>query len=93
MNEVAELRDDGIRATLKLITSARHDAARMIADFAEEAGADAIVIGTRGHSAVANLVVGSVTHRLLHLAHCPVLAIPPLKQVERAEDADRFVAS
>jgi len=92
MHEVANLRDQGVRATFKLITSARHDAGRMIADFARGVDADAIVVGTRGHSAVTNLFLGSVTQRLLHIAHCPVLAIPPLKAAELAQEADERVA-
>lgn len=50
--------------------------ARGIADVARELGADVIVVGTRGHTALAGLVVGGVTQRLLHIAPCPVLAVP-----------------
>ena len=49
----------------------------MIADFARRSQADVIVMGTRGRGQVAGLLLGSVTQRLLHLAHCPVLAVPP----------------
>jgi nucleotide-binding universal stress UspA family protein len=47
-----------------------------IADIAEAAGADLIVVGTRGRSAVAGVLLGSVTQRLLHIAQRPVLAVP-----------------
>ena len=51
--------------------------AHPIAEIAEEANADLIVAGTRGHSPVAGLLVGSVTQRLIHIARCPVLVVPP----------------
>jgi nucleotide-binding universal stress UspA family protein len=36
-----------------------------------------IVVGTRGRTPLAGLVLGGVTQRLLHIAPCPVLAVPP----------------
>ncbi len=51
-------------------------AAHPIASIADDADADLIVCGTRGHSAVAGLLLGSVTQRLLHLARQPVLVVP-----------------
>ncbi|MEA2329912.1 MAG: hypothetical protein QOH58_50 [Thermoleophilaceae bacterium] len=51
--------------------------ASAIAEIADEAGADLIVVGTRGLSPVAGLIVGSVTQRLLHVARQPVLVVPP----------------
>jgi nucleotide-binding universal stress UspA family protein len=53
--------------------------ARRIADEAADAEADVIVVGTRGHSAVVAAIIGSVTQRLLHVAGCPVLAVPPIR--------------
>ncbi|MDX6598141.1 MAG: hypothetical protein QOE87_2028 [Gaiellales bacterium] len=50
--------------------------AHVIAEVAENAKAEVIVTGTRGHTAIAGLLLGSVTQRLLHLAHCPVLVVP-----------------
>jgi len=35
------------------------------------------VTGTRGHTALAGVIVGSVAQRLLHVAPCPVLVVPP----------------
>jgi nucleotide-binding universal stress UspA family protein len=74
--QVAELSDSGIPATLRLGTSSVGGAAHVIAEVAAEDGADLIVVGTRGHTALAGLLVGSVTQRLLHIAPCPVLAVP-----------------
>lgn len=38
--------------------------------------ADVIVTGTRGRSSLTGLLVGSVTHKLLHISKRPVLAVP-----------------
>jgi nucleotide-binding universal stress UspA family protein len=67
----------GIKPTLHMTAGTTGNAARQIAEIADEVAADLIVIGTRGHSAVAGVLLGSVTQRLLHIAHCPVLAVPP----------------
>jgi nucleotide-binding universal stress UspA family protein len=72
-----ELSKQGIDADVVLRDVMVGGPAHPIAEVAAERGADLIVAGTRGHSAVAGLLVGSVTQRLLHLAHQPVLAVPP----------------
>ena len=54
-----------------------HGAAHAIAEFARNEGVDLIVAGTRGNSLLVRVLVGSVTRRLLELAPCPVLAVPP----------------
>ena len=35
------------------------------------------MLGTRGHSPLAGIVLGSVTQQLLHATGRPVLAVPP----------------
>lgn len=51
------------------------DPARMILEVAEEQGVDLIVMGTRGVSAVERWLVGSVSSKVLHHAHCSVLIV------------------
>jgi nucleotide-binding universal stress UspA family protein len=46
-----------------------------ILDLAEEIGANLIVLGSRGHSTVERLVLGSVSEGVVHHAHCPVLVL------------------
>ncbi len=79
--QVEEARAEGLDATLKLPTGGVSGAAHMIADVADEVEADVIVVGTRGHTPVVGLLLGSVTQRLLHIAPCPVLAVPTAKQM------------
>ena len=87
--QVKELTDAGIDASWKLIGGpSLVGAAQMIADVARQAGADLIVVGTRGHTPLAGLLVGSVTQRLLHVAPCAVMAVPASRQrVDSGPDA------
>ena len=49
--------------------------AEMIVKRAQEVACDGIVMGTRGRSAIANLVMGSVASRVMHLARVPVTLV------------------
>lgn len=51
------------------------DAATEIVRLAEEARADLIVLGTRGHGRLVGLLLGSVAQNVLAHAHCPVLVV------------------
>lgn len=78
--QVAELQgDDTFKTTVNEIPSAV-SVAKQIAELARASGADLIVVGTRGRSALVGAIGGSVTQGLLHAAHCPVLAVPPADQ-------------
>lgn len=88
-----EAREEGFDATVKLVSGAAGHLAHLIADAADSAGADVIVVGTRGHAPVAGLLLGSVTQRLLHIASCPVLAVPPTAVDAEAERESETVAA
>lgn len=47
-----------------------------ITDAAARFNADFIVMGSHGHNALYDLVIGSTTHGVLKRAKCPVLIIP-----------------
>jgi len=47
-----------------------------LADIADEQGADVIVVGKRGASGAAAMLLGSVAHRLVNVARRPVTVVP-----------------
>ena len=42
----------------------------------ESAGASMLVVGSRGHSAMGSLLLGSVSNHVVHHARCPVVIVP-----------------
>ncbi len=50
-------------------------AGEVIVAVADTEKADLIIMGSRGLSDLEGLIVGSVTHRVLHAASCPVLVV------------------
>ena len=74
--QVSDISGDGVPTTLQLARASVGGAAQTIADAARDQHGDVIVVGTRGHSALGGLLIGSVTQRLLHIAPCPVLVVP-----------------
>jgi len=51
-------------------------AAQIILQVAEEESASLIILGTRGPSSAAELLLGSVSTEVLRQARCPVMAVP-----------------
>jgi nucleotide-binding universal stress UspA family protein len=74
--QVQELKDSGVNISLEMHSTMTGGPAPIVADTAAREDADVIVSGTRGHTALAGVIVGSVAQRLLHLAPCPVLVVP-----------------
>ena len=48
---------------------------RAIAGYADDVRAGIIVLGSRGHGGFTGMLLGSVSHRVIHDAHCPVMVI------------------
>jgi nucleotide-binding universal stress UspA family protein len=74
--EVARLRTEDIDAMLLIREDALNGPAHVIADVAHSVDADLIVVGSRGRSLPAELILGGVPVRLLHIARRPVLVVP-----------------
>lgn len=51
------------------------DIAKCIVEHADKTGCDMIYMGTRGMTAMSNMLVGSIATKVLHLAHIPVVLI------------------
>ena len=47
-----------------------------LANLAKSKKYDLIVMGSHGHSDIAGLYLGSVTHKVLNTIYCPVLIVP-----------------
>ena len=64
--------EDGVTATSHL---SEVPAASAIVDLAEELGVDLIIMGTRGHTGLKHVLLGSVAERTLRHAPCSVLTV------------------
>ena len=86
--QAGDLRKAGFAVELKVEATHHHRIAQQIADAAFESKADVIVIGTHGRGVASTALHGSVAKGLLHVASCPVLAIPPVRMPAAAEIPD-----
>jgi nucleotide-binding universal stress UspA family protein len=77
-----ELSSDGVETSFEVRSVILGGPAHTLAAIADEVGADLIVAGTRGHSLVGGLILGSVAQRLLQVAHQPVLIVPESARVD-----------
>jgi len=55
--------------------AAEGDPAEKILAHAKKSKADLIVVGTRGLTRIGEFVLGSVSHKVVHLAKCPCLTV------------------
>lgn len=74
--QAEDITADGVDARVESASVVLGGPAHSIEDIAEAAGADVIVVGAKGRSGIAGLLLGSVPDRLLHIAKRPVLVIP-----------------
>jgi nucleotide-binding universal stress UspA family protein len=74
LDEIADLAADvGVAVDTELLSG---KPARSIVDYADETGADLIVVGRRGRSSVRERLLGSITERVLRRSGPPVLTVP-----------------
>lgn len=72
-----QLAADGVEAETQQLTGAP---VASILKQAEQVSADYIVMGSHGHTAFYDLLVGSTTHGVLLKAACPVVIVPDQKK-------------
>ena len=91
LEEIREVRGTAARRFHTVVERARHPAAaagldlkvhvlsghpvRVIVDLVQQIGADLLVIGATGHSALYERLVGSRADRIVQLASCPILIV------------------
>ncbi len=72
-----KINSEGVETSVENAVVVLGGPAHAIKEIADEVDAEMIVVGTRGHSQVAGLLLGSVAQRLLHIAKRPVVGVPP----------------
>jgi len=87
-DSVEGLRSAGIEVDFEVVDG-HVGVPELIASAASARGADLIVVGTHGDGGFKAALLGGVTRRLLQIARCPVLAVPPARpQRARTRDAE-----
>ena len=65
--------DEGVDYTMETV---RGRPGEILVEMAKSEKFQLIVMGSHGHSDIAGLFLGSVTHKVLNTIHCPVLIVP-----------------
>jgi nucleotide-binding universal stress UspA family protein len=76
---VAQLVAAGVPASGEVQRGFGPPVGRALLDAAERHGAGLLVVGTRGRSDVASMILGSVAHEVIQHARIPVLVVPDEK--------------
>lgn len=72
---VRRLKDEGTSVRGEVVRATVGQTARAILDACDDEGVDLVVMGTRGLSDWGRLLMGSVAHKVVHLATVPVLVV------------------
>lgn len=72
---VQELRQAGVKADGQATSARAGQVAPAMLDAARAFDAGLIVMGTRGLSDFSGLLLGSIAHKVIHHAECPVLVV------------------
>jgi nucleotide-binding universal stress UspA family protein len=72
---VEELRQAGVKADGEATSARTGEAAPTILGAAKSLDCGLIVMGTRGLSDLSALLIGSMAHKVVHHAECPVLLV------------------
>jgi nucleotide-binding universal stress UspA family protein len=78
-DQVSALKAAGLDADFEVHQVKVSGPAHAIADAATAASAELIILGSVGSGPLKGLLLGSVAHRLIQIAPCPVLIIPAHK--------------
>lgn len=71
-SQTSVLQGQGVPYSERIVAG---DTAQVIADVCRGEKCDMIVIGSKGKSDLEGFFLGSVTHKVLQLTHCPVLVV------------------
>jgi len=74
-NAVEAIKKAGGTAEGDVIRTTHGTVAQALTDSARDHGADTIVMGSRGLSDIAGMVLGSVTHKVIHLTSAIVVVV------------------
>jgi nucleotide-binding universal stress UspA family protein len=80
------VRKAGVPARSELRVSGTAGVAKEILEAAREFDVDTIVLGSRGLGDLAGLLLGSVAHKVIQLADCPVVVVRQVKAAAKADD-------